>query len=224
MSEQRIYDEIWARKMSMAVPERPVDRWLVVVEEFEQVKRLLDIGCGDGRATLTVRSLVRTIAGVDVAVEACKAAHRRGLLAVASSLNDSYLPFAAETFDAVTCLDVIEHLLDPAHVMAEIARVIRPGGRAYVTTVNMRYVKYMWRLVVGGVFPLTSTDREAYDGGHLHYFTAKNLQALGCKAGLRPIKHVGVIPSARLRRLQPFRRLWPVREFLAAGLLIVFTK
>jgi ubiquinone/menaquinone biosynthesis C-methylase UbiE len=134
------------------------------------------------------------------------------------------LPFANEVFDAVTCLDVIEHLLDPLHVMREIARVLSPGGRAYVTTVNMRHVKFMWSLVVRGIFPRTSSDEEAYDGGHLHYFTSRNMRALARQAGLAPVKHVGVVASGRLKALQRFRRRWPVREYLASGFLLVLAK
>lgn len=43
------------------------------------------------------------------------------------------LPFAAGTFDGVACLEVLEHVPDPAAVMAEICRVLRSGGRAWVT-------------------------------------------------------------------------------------------
>jgi 2-polyprenyl-6-hydroxyphenyl methylase/3-demethylubiquinone-9 3-methyltransferase len=222
MSTARVYDAIWARKMGLAAPARPVDRWAVVAAEFTPADRLLDVGCGDGRATLAVRRLARTIVGTDIAVAACAAARARGVLAVPSSLDTGRLAFADRSFDAVTCLDVIEHVTDPVRVMEEMARVLRPGGRAYVTTVNMRYVKFLWRLAVRGVFPRTSDDPDAYDGGHIHYFTAENIRALGRMAGLRPIRHVGIVPSGRLRRLQPFRRLWPVREFLAAGFLIVF--
>jgi 2-polyprenyl-3-methyl-5-hydroxy-6-metoxy-1,4-benzoquinol methylase len=224
VSDRLPYDRIWARKLRASESGEPIDRWVVVAAEFEQALRLLDIGCGDGRGPDVVRGLVREIVGVDVAVAACKVARQRGLLAVAASLNGSDLPFAADSFDAVTCLDVIEHLLDPVHVLSEIARLLRPGGHAYVSTVNMRYLKHVWWLVVNGVFPLTSTDEEAYDGGHLHYFTSENIRNLGRRVGLRPIRHVGVVPSARLQRLQPLRRLWPVREFFAAGFLVVFRK
>lgn len=43
------------------------------------------------------------------------------------------LPFADGTFDAVVCLEVIEHVPDPERVLAEIARVLRPGGRAWLS-------------------------------------------------------------------------------------------
>jgi 2-polyprenyl-6-hydroxyphenyl methylase/3-demethylubiquinone-9 3-methyltransferase len=224
MSSSRTYEEIWARKATAEASALPVDRWAVVAAEFVAVERLLDIGCGDGRGTMAVRAGARVIAGTDIAGNACRVARRNGLLAVAASLDRGDLPFAPASFDAVTCLDVIEHVLDPTHLMREIARVLRRGGRAYVTTVNMRYAKHLFQLVVGGTFPRTSSDTEAYDGGHLHYFTARNLLTLGRDAGLERVRHVGVVPSARLRRLQPLRRLWPVREFLAAGFLLVFTK
>jgi SAM-dependent methyltransferase len=224
MSERGVYEAIWARKMAGQNEFRPVDRWAVAASEFEPVDRLLDIGCGDGRASLCVRGRVGALVATDISVEACRAATGNGLRAVPASLNDAFLPFVSGRFDAVTCLDVIEHVFDPVHVMAEIARVLRRGGRAYVSTVNMRYVKFVWSLLVRGVFPATSSDREMYDGGHLHYFAATNIQRLGREVGLVPVRHIGVVPSARLRALQPLRRWWPVRQFLAAGFLLIFEK
>lgn len=187
--------------------------------------RLFDVGCGDGSAVRYAGDKARAIFGTDVAPQACCAATRLGMHAVVSSLDGAGLPFSDASFEAVTCLDVIEHVLDPAHAMRELARVLRPGGRCYVTTVNMRYAKFALQLVVLGRFPPTSSDTEAYDGGHLHYFTCRNIADLGRGAGLRVVRRVGVIPSSgRLRWLQPLRRAWPVREFLAAGFLVVFTK
>src|SRR5438128_1435954 len=115
MTERLIYERIWERKLGAAPARLPVDRWIVVASEFEPAGRLLDIGCGDGRGPETVSRLAQHIVGADIAVSACREARAHGLLAVAASLNDSHLPFAAATFDAVTCLDVVEHLLDPLH-------------------------------------------------------------------------------------------------------------
>jgi ubiquinone/menaquinone biosynthesis C-methylase UbiE len=211
MTAEKVYDEIWERKLSAGI-ERPVDRWRFTADEFRPAGRLLG-------------SKARVIVGTDIAPQACRAAARHGIRALASSLDGASLPFADASFDAVTCLDVIEHLLDPAHCMREISRVLRPGGRAYVSTVNMRYAKHAFHLVVLGRFPRTSTDTEAYDGGHLHYFTWKNIADLGRAAGLRAAYRVGIIPSSgRLRMLQPLRRWWPVQDFLSAGFLVVFDK
>ena len=224
MTNERVYAEIWERKLSAPPGARPVDRWIVAARTFTRADTLLDVGCGDGATTINVREKAARIFGTDIAAQACRAARGRGIAAVVSSLDGASLPFAEASFDAVTCLDVIEHLLDPEHVMREIARVLRPGGRGYVSTVNMRYLKFLWQLAVAGRFPRTSSDTAAYDGGHLHYFTAENLKQLGRSAGLRVERHVGVVPSARLRWLQPLQRWWPVRDFLAAGFLIVFEK
>ncbi len=224
MTAEKVYDEIWDRKLAAGATHR-VDRWWFTADELQPVERLLDVGCGDGTAVRHVRDKARVIFGTDIAQQACRAAAAGGIRTLVSSLDGASLPFAGNSFDAVTCLDVIEHLLDPAHCMREIARVLRPGGRAYISTVNMRYAKHAFHLVVLGRFPKTSTDTEAYDGGHLHYFTWKNIADVGAAAGLRAAYHIGIIPtSGRLRFLQPLRRQWPVRDFLAAGFLVVFDK
>lgn len=218
------YEKVWLAKATDEPAGGPIDRWAVTLAEMRPAERLLDLGCGDGRATAAARPPARLVVGAEVSVHACRFALARGVRAVACSGDEPGLPFRGETFDAVTCLDVIEHVLDPLHLMKELERVLEPGGTAYVATVNMRYLKYLWRLAVEGVFPATSDDVEPYDGGHLHYFTAESIRRLGRQAGLRPVRHVGTIPSGRLRLLQPLRRWYAVREFLAAGFVIVFTK
>lgn len=103
--------------------------------------RFLDAGCGDGRYLAALGELAarpgRVVATdisekiVDVAGRAAAAA---GVEAELVRANLEALPFEEGSFDLVLCTQVIEHLLDPARGLAEIARVLAPGGRVLVTT------------------------------------------------------------------------------------------
>ena len=117
MTNEQVYGEIWKRKLSGLPGGRPVDRWVVAARMFTRADTLLDVGCGDGAMAINLREKVVSTFGTDIARQACRAARGCGIAAVASSLDEASLPFAEGSFDAVTCLDVIEHLLDPEHVM-----------------------------------------------------------------------------------------------------------
>ena len=93
--------------------------------------RLLDAGCGSGR---TLDELVDygSVSGVDLSPEAVEAARARGHDDVHVARVEE-IPFADATFDAVTCLDVIEHTPDDHVALAELRRVTRPGGLLLVT-------------------------------------------------------------------------------------------
>ncbi len=92
---------------------------------------LLDAGCGSGR-TLVELARYGDVAGIDVSPVAVTAARRRGFEDVRLGAVEE-LPFADESFDVVTCLDVIEHTPDDVRVLRELLRVTRPGGAAIVT-------------------------------------------------------------------------------------------
>jgi len=92
---------------------------------------LLDAGCGTG---ITLRYIERfgRVFGVDnemVALKFCKTRNAKRL--TCAPIED--LPFADSSFDIVTCLDVIEHIEDDSSAIAEITRVIRPGGFLILT-------------------------------------------------------------------------------------------
>ena len=98
--------------------------------------RLLDIGCGTG-AMLDVLAPFGDVTGADFAPQAlefCRArGQEQGRRYPLTRADVRRLPFAADTFDAVTAMDVIEHIDDDKAASAEIFRVLKPGGRLFVT-------------------------------------------------------------------------------------------
>jgi SAM-dependent methyltransferase len=150
--------------------------------------RVLDIGCGSGRHTAAAyRVPAAVVVGVDTAHSELAAARRR--LELHDRLGEHgggrwsfcaadglQLPFAGALFDLVICAEVLEHV--PAHdrAVAEIARVLRPGGDAVVSVPRYGPERLCWAL---------SRDYAPADGGHIRIYRKNALTALLERAGLR---------------------------------------
>jgi SAM-dependent methyltransferase len=102
------------------------------IEETNITGPVLDIGSGNG-ANLDALSARHRVIGSDVSVAAAKRAAARHPVVVC---DGAQLPFKADSFGAVVCTEVLEHVDDPALFLAEMARVLRPNGLSYITSPN----------------------------------------------------------------------------------------
>jgi len=122
-----------------------------ILREHGEHARVLDVGCGAGflsnhlaREGFEVTGLDASQASIDVATRHDGTGKARYLLGDAMSL-----PFADASFDVVCAMDFLEHVEEPASVVAEIARVLRPGGVFFFHTFNRNPVA--WLVVIKGV-------------------------------------------------------------------------
>ena len=102
------------------------------LEEWSLTGPLLDVGTGVG-GNLPVLRRAHEAVGAEISLSAARQAKGRGTVVVA---DGAHLPFATASFGGAVCTEVLEHVDEPAAVFAEIARVLRPGSFAYVTTPN----------------------------------------------------------------------------------------
>lgn len=151
-------------------------------------KKHLDVGCGDGSLIDIAQEKVSGIYGCDISESAVRAAKVKGIVAICVDLNFGYLPYRDESFDSITCIEVIEHVLDPLNLLKEFYRILNVQGELLVTTPNIRYFRHLNTLLFKGTFPHTTTDSHVWGGGHLHFFTRKDLTCLLKKAGFNNIK------------------------------------
>jgi SAM-dependent methyltransferase len=131
-------------------------------------KRVLDVGCRYGALT---RSYLdgNDVFGVDV---------DRGALAEAAKLGietrwadaDGPLPFEDESFDVVVAGELLEHIRDPAGLVAELHRVLRPGGRLVASVPNGFRLKHRLRFLAG--------REPEEDPTHLHLFSERAIHRL----------------------------------------------
>jgi SAM-dependent methyltransferase len=96
--------------------------------------RMLDVGCGSGSALKLAQELGWDAEGVDFDPQAVDAARRKGLSVRIGSLPNQH--YSDESFDLVLMSHVLEHVHEPLHTLAEIHRVLRPGGTLVVITPN----------------------------------------------------------------------------------------
>lgn len=104
--------------------------------------RLLDLGAGMGGFAVAAALAGAKVTACEYNPAYCRiiglrVARHNQRLPVFNSAGEA-LPFASESFDAVTAWDVLEHVQSPERVLAEIGRVLRPGGHALLTAINRR--------------------------------------------------------------------------------------
>ncbi len=96
-------------------------------------ERALDVGTGAGTLALALAPLVREVVGVDVVPELLERARANAPANVRFVEGDATsLPFDAASFDLVCCRRTLHHIARPELVVAQLARVTRPGGRVFV--------------------------------------------------------------------------------------------
>ena len=103
--------------------------------------RLLDVGCGGGLLSEAMAKAGAKVTALDLAPELVKVAR---LHALESGVEVDYRVQPVEqlasaepgSFDTVTCMEMLEHVPDPAAILAACAALLRPGGRLFVSTIN----------------------------------------------------------------------------------------
>ena len=98
--------------------------------------RVLDLGCGRGGMVELFWQKVGLAAGMDPDARSLTE-HRAAGMSVVSGRGEN-IPFAADSFDLVVCIWVLEHLRSPETVLREVRRVLRPGGHFVFLTPNLR--------------------------------------------------------------------------------------
>ena len=100
----------------------------LAARELAGAQRVLDVGCGDGQVSRLAARLGAQVVGIDPTWNCVSVANQRGG-AVFARAGAAQLPFADCTFDAVVACLVFEHIRDVDSAIAEVARVLQPGGR-----------------------------------------------------------------------------------------------
>ncbi|MEV6482524.1 class I SAM-dependent methyltransferase [Streptomyces sp. NPDC051576] len=193
----------------------------------EGPRTVLDIGCGDGTAAATAAPLLtgHRIVGVDWSQDALTRARTRLPYTVRGELTA--LPLRSAVADAVLFSEVVEHLVDPDTALAEIRRVLRPGGHLMLSTPNLA-AWYNRALLLAGVQPVFSeVSLHAIHGrpgkevvGHLRLYTPRALREFVTAAGFTVVGLKGAPFHGVPRPLRALDRLACARPQLASILLL----
>jgi 2-polyprenyl-6-hydroxyphenyl methylase / 3-demethylubiquinone-9 3-methyltransferase len=128
-----------------------------------QNKIVLDVGCGGGILTESMRQRGAHVTGIDLSDQALKVAQ---LHALESGVQVDYQRASAEDFalakpqqfDIVTCMELLEHVPDPASTVAACAKLVKSGGHVFFSTINRNLKSYLFA-VVGAEYVLRLLPR-----------------------------------------------------------------
>lgn len=193
VAEQWWSDEIrWVRTLKNLVPARLAwfDRYIDWSE-----KDVLDLGCAGGFMAEAIASKNSNVTGIDPAADAISAAKRRAA-SIGQDINYAVgvgeaLPYTDASFDAVVCVDVLEHVRDLTKVAAEVTRVLRPGGIFLFDTINRnllsRFVTVTLAENILGILPKGTHDPRLFIKPNELRNTLKNSGlVVGPQTGLGP--------------------------------------
>ncbi len=147
-------------------------------------RRLLDVGAADGSLSqrLTAQGWRVTAIEGDATVAEAGAQYCETMITMDL---DRDIPKLAEPFDAIVYADVLEHLVDPLHVLVELNRLLAPGGTVVISVPNIAHL-YIRLLLLAGRFDYI--DRGILDRTHLRFFTDRSLRELIAEARLRVVR------------------------------------
>ena len=150
-------------------------------------KRVLDIGCGGGILADAMARKGAEVLGIDLATKALRVAQLHALEAQTQGVT--YREVSAEkladeqpaSFDVVTCMEMLEHVPDPASVVQACATLVKPGGRVFFSTINRNPKAFLFA-IVGAEYVLNLLPRGTHD--FAKFIKPSELAAYARAAGL----------------------------------------
>ena len=130
-------------------------------------KTVLDVGCGGGILSESMAEKGAKVTGIDLGEKALKVATLHSL---DSGVNVDYQLISVEqlaeqqpaSFDVVTCLEMLEHVPDPASIVAACSKLVKPSGHVFFSTINRNPKSYLFA-VIGAEYALNMLPRGTHD-------------------------------------------------------------
>ena len=168
-------------------------------------KKALDIGCGGGILSESLAQCGASVTGIDLSEKALGVAK---LHLLESGRTVDYRLISAEelaqqmpgAFDVVTCMEMLEHVPDPASTIAACAALVKPGGHVFFSTLNRNPKSYLLA-VVGAEYILGLLPKGTHD--YARFIKPSELSRWAKSAGLEPDELIGMTynPLSRKYRL-----------------------
>ena len=140
--------------------------WIKTYAHLEN-RNVLDIGCGGGILSESLAKEKAVVTGIDLAANAIETARSH---CIESGLSIRYLISSAEElagkepekYDVVTCMELLEHVPDPASIVNACSRLVKPGGMVFFSTLN-RNIKSYCHAIIGAEYILRLLPKGTHD-------------------------------------------------------------
>lgn len=157
-------------------------------------KRVLDVGCGGGLLSEGMAARGAQVTGIDLSEKPLGVAR---LHLLESGAEVDYRKISAEgladempgTFDVVTCLEMLEHVPNPASIVAACARLVKPGGQVFFSTINRNPKAYLYA-VIGAEYLLQMLPKGTHD--FAKFIKPSELTRWCKQSGLEPEEIIGL--------------------------------
>lgn len=201
----------WAHRV------RKASRQITDASQFSEIKRFLDVGCSVGYMIAAAERLGMQGAGTDISHDAVAAARARGLDARQGGLEA--IPFDDQSFDLVCLRHVLEHTPRPARALAEVRRVLRPGGVALIAVPDLHYWKGDRQRQTYRYFRPDDLGRQ-----HYVYYSESSLERLLEQHGFHVLSRSKAIYRSKLAGKGPAHWIWEKLRHLVVGLTCTLTR
>jgi 2-polyprenyl-6-hydroxyphenyl methylase/3-demethylubiquinone-9 3-methyltransferase len=157
-------------------------------------RKVLDVGCGGGILTEAMARLGAQVSGIDLSDKALRVAELHLLESKVSvqyekTAAEDYAERHAAEFDIVTCMELLEHVPEPAGMVAACARLVRPGGKVFFSTINRNPKSYLFA-VIGAEYVLKLLPRGTHD--YQRFIKPSELSRWSRAAGLTADEVIGM--------------------------------
>jgi 2-polyprenyl-6-hydroxyphenyl methylase/3-demethylubiquinone-9 3-methyltransferase len=157
-------------------------------------KRILDVGCGGGLLSEGMALRGAEVTGIDLSEKPLSVA-KLHLLETGQKVDYRKISVEAladempEAFDAVTCLEMLEHVPDPSSIIASCARLVKPGGQVFFSTLNRNPKSYLFA-VIGAEYLLQMLPKGTHD--YAKFIKPSELARWAKMARLEPAEVIGM--------------------------------
>ena len=182
-------------------------------------KKILDVGCGGGILSESMAARGAEVTGIDLGDKPLKVA-KLHLLETGQKVDYRLIAvedLAAEQpgqFDVVTCMEMLEHVPDPASIVRACAQLAKPGGQVFFSTLNRNPKSYLFA-VIGAEYLLNLLPRGTHD--YARFIKPSELARFARAAGLNVSEVIGM-------SYQPFSKTYSLGPDASVNYLIAARK
>jgi methionine biosynthesis protein MetW len=185
---KKFYSNIFGREADRyyKIQERKIKIVLSFLENREK-SRILDIGCADGFiSSVIAKETGAKVYGIDISKTSISKAIKKGIEAKVVNVDKEKFPFKDNSFDAIFCGDVLEHVYDTESVLRGINRILKKEGYVIISVPNIASWYNRGFLFLGFMPTWVESSLRTYTGnpfikegvGHIHAFTKRSLNDL----------------------------------------------